>query len=120
MATLGAIKKRPDAFGTGIILSGIPGTQGLYGFVAFFLYNAAVNPSYTLFQGCIVFGAGLTVGLACFLSGIYQGKVCANGITAIGAGHNVFANTAMLAAYPEFYAILSLVAAILMQPLLKV
>ena len=119
MATIGTIRKRPEAFGTGMILSGVPGTQGLYGFVAFFLYNQVVSPNYTLFQGCVVFGAGLAVGLACFISGIYQGKVCANGISAIGAGHNVFGNTVILAAYPEFYAILSLVGAILMQALLK-
>jgi len=120
MSTLGAIKKRPEIFGSGMILTAVPGTQGLYGFVGFFLYNGLVNPTYTLFQGSVVFGAGLAVGLACLVSGIFQGKVCANGIAAIGSGQNVFGNTIILAAFPEFYAILSLVAAILMQALLKV
>jgi len=119
MSTLGAVKKRPEIFGSGMILTAVPGTQGLYGFVAFFLYNGLVNPQFTLFQGAVVFGAGFAVGLACFLSGIYQGKVCANGIAAIGSGQEVFGNTIILAAFPEFYAILSLVAAILMQGLLK-
>jgi V/A-type H+-transporting ATPase subunit K len=119
MSTLGAIKKKPEAFGSGMILTAVPGTQGLYGFVAFFLYNGLVTPQFTLFQGAIVFGAGMAVGLACFISGMYQGKVCANGIAAIGSGQNVFGNTIILAAFPEFYAILSLVAAILMQALIK-
>jgi V/A-type H+/Na+-transporting ATPase subunit K len=118
-AVLGMIKKKPEAFGTGIVLTAVPGTQGLYGFVAFFLYNGVVNPNLTLFQGAVVLGAGLAVGTACFLSGIYQGKVCANGAAAIGQGFNVFANTLMLASFPELYAILSLVAAILMQGLMK-
>jgi V/A-type H+-transporting ATPase subunit K len=120
MATLGAIKKRPEIFGSGMILTAVPGTQGLYGFVAFFLYNSLVTPQFTLFQGAVVFGAGLAVGLACLVSGIYQGKVCANGVAAIGSGQNVFGNTIILAAFPEFYAILSLVAAILVRTLVIV
>ena len=119
MSTIGAIKKKPEMFGSGMILTAVPGTQGLYGFVGFFLYNALVKPDFTLFQGSIVFGAGLAVGIACLISGIYQGKVCANGVAAIGSGQNVFGNTIILAAFPEFYAILSLVAAILMQALIK-
>ena len=34
-AVLGMLKKKPEAFGTGLVLSGLPATQGLYGFVAF-------------------------------------------------------------------------------------
>jgi V/A-type H+-transporting ATPase subunit K len=119
MSTLGTMRKKPEAFGSGMILTAVPGTQGLYGFVGFFLYNGLVTPNFTLFQGAVVFGAGLSMGIACLISGIFQGKVCANGVAAIGAGHNVFGNTMILAAFPEFYAILSLIGAILMQALLK-
>ena len=118
-SVLGMVKKKPDAFGSGMVLSGLPATQGLYGFVAFIMYSGLVTPSLTLFQGSVVLGAGIAVSLACFISAIYQGIVCANGITAMGQGHNVLANTMILAAFPEFYAILSLVAAILMQALMK-
>ncbi len=118
-SVLGMLKKKPEAFGSGLVLSGLPATQGLYGFVAFIMYNGLVTPQITLFQGCVVLGAGVAVALACFISAIFQGKVCANGIAAIGQGHNVFGNTMVLAAFPEFYAILSLVAAILMQGLMK-
>lgn len=31
MSSVGALKKRPDAFGSFIVLSALPGTQGLYG-----------------------------------------------------------------------------------------
>jgi V/A-type H+-transporting ATPase subunit K len=119
-AVLGMLKKKPEAFGTGLVLSGLPATQGLYGFVAFIIYNSNINPEITLFQGAVVFGAGIAVGLASIVSAMQQGKVCANGIAAIGSGHNVFGNTMILAAFPEFYAILALVAAILMEGLMKV
>lgn len=114
-SAIGAAKKRPETFGSSLILSALPATQGLYGFVAFFMYTNSVNESMTLFQGSIVLAAGIAVGLASMVSAIQQGKVCAAGISAIGSGHNVFGNTFILAVFPEFYAILALVAAILMQ-----
>ena len=117
-AVLGMMKKRPEAFGSGLVISGLPATQGLYGFVAFIMYSANVSPDMTGFQGAVVLGAGLAVGLVCLVSAMQQGKVCANGIAAIGSGHDVFGNTMILAAFPEFYAILALVAAILMRALL--
>ena len=117
-AVLGMIKKRPEAFGSGLVLAGLPATQGLYGFVAFIMYSADINSSLTTYQGAVVLGAGLAVGIVSIISAFQQGKVCANGIAAIGSGHNVFGNTMILAAFPEFYAILALVAAILMRGLL--
>lgn len=113
-ATVGMLKKKPEAFGSGLVLSGLPATQGLYGFVGFIMYSGVVSPDLTLFQGSVVLGAGIAIALAAFISAIFQGKVCANGISAIGQGHNVFGNTMILAAFPEFYAILALVASILM------
>ena len=47
-------------------------------------------------------------------SAIRQGQVCANGIAAIGQGHNVFGNTLILAVFPELYAIVALAATFLM------
>jgi V/A-type H+/Na+-transporting ATPase subunit K len=115
-ATIGMSKKKPEAFGNGMVLSAVPGTQGLYGFVSFFLYYPLVNANMSLFQGAVVLGAGTMVGIACFVSAIWQGKVCASGISAIGSGYDMFGRTMILAAYPEFYAILSLIGAILLRP----
>jgi V/A-type H+-transporting ATPase subunit K len=119
-AVLGMVKRKPEAFGSGMLLSALPASQGLYGFVGFIMYQGVVNSNITLFQGAVVLGAGLAVSISCFVSAIYQGKVMANGIAAMGQGHNVFGNTMILGAFPELYAILSLVAAILMQGLMKV
>jgi V/A-type H+/Na+-transporting ATPase subunit K len=113
-SVIGAIKKRPETFGSNMILSGLPATQGLYGFVCYIIYSAVVNPDIGVFQGALVFGAGLAMGLSALFSAIHQGKVCAAGINAVGSGHDVFGSTFILAVFPEFYAILALVAAILM------
>ena len=105
-AAEGGLKKRPEASGNFMVLSALPATQGIYGFVAFFMLRSMENPT-------LVFGMGLTVGLVCMLSAIRQGQVCANGIVGISQGHNVFTNTLIYAALPEFYAILGLVGALM-------
>ena len=60
-----------------------------------------------------IFGAGLLTGLVCLASSYYQSKVCANGIAAIGNGHDVMGKTLILAAFPELYAILTVAAVFL-------
>ena len=71
----------------------------------------------TLLQGAAIFGAGLLVGLVNIASSIYQAKVCANGIAAIGNGHDVMGKTLILAAFPELYAILTVAATYLIATL---
>ena len=61
----------------------------------------------------VLFGVGIGVGLACLISAIRQGQVCANGIVGLSQGHNVMTQTMIYAAFPELYAILGLIAAIL-------
>ena len=88
-AAEGALKKMPEKSSTYMILSAIPATQLLY------------------------FSVGISVGVVCLVSGIRQGQVCANGIIGTSQGHNVMTQTMIYAALPEFYAILALIASIL-------
>ena len=67
----------------------------------------------SMYQAAAVFGAGLLVGIVNLAAAIYQGKVCANGIAAIGNGHDVMGKTLILAAFPELYAILTVAATFL-------
>lgn len=110
-AAEGGLKKTPEKSGNFLVLSALPATQGIYGFVAFFmlLRKMKADPS----MGLIIFGVGISVGLVCMLSAIRQGQVCANGVVGVSQGHNVFVNTLIYAALPEFYAILGLVGALM-------
>jgi len=110
-AAEGGLKKAPEKSGTFMVLSALPATQGIYGFVAFFMMLNRLNAG--RYDGGVVFGIGLCVGLVCMLSAIRQGKVCANGIVGVSQGHNVMVNTLIYAALPEFYAILGLVGALM-------
>lgn len=108
-AAEGALKKNPEKSSSYMILSAMPATQGLYGFVAFFMWLGKDFAA----DGAMLFGVGISVGLVCLMSAIRQGQVCANGIVGISQGHDVQTNTMIYAALPEFYAILALVAALM-------
>ena len=108
-AAEGALKKDPSKSASYMLLSVIPATQGLYGFVAFLMSRTR---DFTT-DGPLMLGIGLGVGLVCLFSAIRQGQICANGIANIAQGHDVLTNTMIYAALPEFYAILGLVAALM-------
>lgn len=109
-ASIGAMKKNADAFGNYMVLSALPGTQGLYGFLGYFLLQKNLVPEMTWAAAAAVFGAGLILAAAGLVSAIRQGQVCANGIAGIGAGYDVFGKTMILAVFPELYAIVALAA----------
>lgn len=112
-AAIGAYKKNPTASGSYIGLSALPSSQGLYGFVGFFMLKDHVYSGMDMTTAAAVLGAGLALGLVALFSAIRQAKVCANGISAIGGGHNAFGTTMVLAVFPELYAILGLLVLIL-------
>ena len=113
-AGLGALKK-VDKFGNFLVLTALPGTQGLYGFAGYFLLNSfgILTADITSLQAAAVFGGGFALGLVGLFSAIRQGQVCANGVVGMSQGHDVQTNTMIYAALPEFYAILALVATFL-------
>lgn len=110
-AAIGALKKDSSKFGNFLVLTALPGTQGLYGFAGYFMFQSIFNvltPEITAIQSAAIFAAGLAMGLVGLLSSIRQGQVCANGIASIGQGNDVFGNTLILAVFPELYAIVAL------------
>ena len=114
MASVGAMKKNAGAFGSYMILSALPGSQGLYGFVGFFMIKDYIADDMTGITGMAIFGAGLLMAIVTLSSALFQAKVCANGIVSIGNGNDVMGKTLILAAFPELYAILGVAATFLL------
>lgn len=115
-AAIGAAKKVDGKFGNFLVLTALPGTQGLYGFAGYFMFQSIFNvltPQITFFQAMATLAAGLALGFIGLFSAIRQGQVCANGVVSIGQGHDAFGNTLILAVFPELYAIVALAAAFL-------
>lgn len=105
-AAVGAMKKNKGAFGNYLILSAMPSTQGLYGFLGYFLLKGFLTPEITMAQAAGILGGGIALGILGLWTALRQGQVSANAITAIGNGHDVFGNSIILIAFAELYAIL--------------
>ena len=59
MASVGAMKKNAGAFGSYMILAAIPGSQGLYGFVNYFIIKDFLTDGCRHFRRRIADGCGL-------------------------------------------------------------
>ncbi len=114
-AANGVLSEDPDKFGRMLILVALPGTQGLYGFVAAFLFIMKLGvltgniPALSVQQGLQILGACLPVGLAGLISGIHQGRVCAAGIGVSAKQPEATMKAVVYAVIVEFYALLGLV-----------
>ncbi len=109
-AAEGALRKNKEKSSQYMILSALPATQGLYGFVSFIVLRGMDIAA----NGYLLFGICVGAGIVFLLSAIRQGQTAANGIANIGAGNDVLTNTMIYCALPEFYAILALVGVIML------
>jgi V/A-type H+-transporting ATPase subunit K len=110
-ATIGALKKNDEAFGSYMLLSALPGTQIINAKLSGFVVDGVLTLS--MYQGVSIFAAGIALGFVGLMSGIKQGSVCASGIAGIGSGHDIFGKTMVLAVFPELYAIIAFAATFL-------
>jgi V/A-type H+-transporting ATPase subunit K len=119
-AAAGVITEDPEKFGRVLLLQALPGTQGFYGFVAMFLILGklakleALGDQFTLEYGIQLFFAGLPAGIAEFISAIYQGKVCAYSTAMVGKRPAEFGKGMIFGVVVETYAVLGLLATILL------
>ena len=110
-AGIGSLKKNPDLFGYYMILMTPPATNGLYGFLGYFIMSDLVTPEITWFQASGVFAACLALGALNLFSAPRQAQACANGMAAISGGKpELFGKSLMLIVFIELYAIIGLAA----------
>lgn len=120
-AGAGLLCEDPAKFGKVLILQVIPGTQGLYGFVIWFLAQSQIFSAYhaagdvmTVAQGMQYLGACLPIALGGLLSAIAQGKVAAASINILAKKPDDWSKGMIFCITVEFYAILCLLASFLM------
>ena len=109
-AAIGAMKKAPDSFGSFLILCTPPSTNGLYGFLGYFMMAKFLTDAITIHQAAAIFAACTALGLVNLFSAICQGQASANAMAAISSGHDIFGKSLMLIVFAELYAIVSLAA----------
>ncbi len=118
-ASAGVVAEKPELFGKTLILQALPGTQGIYGFLAAILIMTNIgilggDASIANSTGWAYLGAGFPIGLAGLVSAIYQGKCAAAGIQMTGKDPSQMAKGITMAALVETYAILALLVSILL------
>ena len=119
-AGAGLVSEDPSKFGKCMILQVVPGTQGLYGLVVWFfaliqmgmMDGSAAN--LTLNEGFRYFAACMPMALGGLLSAIAQGRVAAGSINILAKKPDDWSKGLILCGIVEFYAILSLLASMLM------
>jgi V/A-type H+-transporting ATPase subunit K len=107
-AAAGVLSEDPTKFGRLFLLVVLPGTQGFYGFVAAFLIIGNIAKVTNFTQGLQLFFAALPVAFTGLLSGIYQGKVCAAGVSLVAKKPREAMKGVIFAAMVETYAVLGL------------
>ena len=113
-AGAGLVTEDPSKFGKVMILQVIPGTQGLYGFVIWFIAFNKLVPGMSVTEGLQILSACLPIALGGLLSGIAQGKVAAASVNLLAKNPDHWAKGMILCITVEFYAILSLLASMIM------
>ncbi|HJA64087.1 MAG TPA: V-type ATP synthase subunit K [Candidatus Intestinimonas stercoravium] len=119
-AATGVLSENPEHFSKCLILQVIPGTQGLYGLVIWFFalytmgaFSGGILPL-TITQGLTIFVSCLPMAMGGWRSAIYQGRVAAASINIVAKKPDDWSKGIILCVIVEFYAILSLLASILL------
>lgn len=115
----GVISEDPGKFSKLLILQLIPGTQGFYGLIACLLILQKLGmpgpfAAVSLQTGLAIFCAALPVAIVGWISAIHQGKVSLAAINIVVKKPDEFGKAIVLPAMVETYAILGLLATVLM------
>lgn len=117
-ASAGAMTEKPENFGRFLILTALPGTQGIYGFVAAFFLMMKINlvggtpVDLTSAQGWNLLLAALPIAILGLVSAIHQGRVCTSGVGLTVKKPEESMKAVVLAVFVEFYAVLGLLVTI--------
>ena len=124
-AAAGVLAEDPSKFSKVIVLSLLPATQGIYGFLIAILgagylptvaniADASVNYAQITAQGWNVFWACLPMMIGGAVSAFLQGRTAASTIIAVGKKGEIASKSIIFPAMIEFYALLGLVVSIMM------
>ncbi len=114
-AANGLLSEDPKKFGSLLILTALPGTQGIYGFLVGVLVITKLGSAgaITTGQGWQILAACLPIAVTGLISGIHQGKVSAAGVGVAAKQPGDFFKAVVMSALVETYAVLGLLISIL-------
>lgn len=118
-AAAGVLTEDPEKFGRLLVMVALPGTQGFYGFLGGFYIMMKIGLlagglEVSTMSGLALLFSALPVGFTGLISGIYQGKASASGIHLIAKRPEEVGKAIIMPAMVETYAVIGLLATILM------
>ncbi len=119
-AAAGVVTEDPSKFGQTLLLQALPGTQGIYGLLTGFVIMQKIGiiggniADVSTTSGLLIFAAAMPIAFVGLMSAIYQGKASAAGMGIVAKRPEELAKGITYAAMVETYAVLALLASILM------
>jgi len=120
-AAAGVLSEKPELFGKLVVLQALPGTQGIYGFIVAILIfinlgflSGNPNTDLTVIEGWQYFGACMPVAIVGLVSAIFQARTGVSAIHMTAKQPESSTRGITMVALVETYAILALLASILM------
>lgn len=111
-AAAGVVSEKPNLFGKMLLMQALPGSQGIYGLVGAFLilnFSGILGGegagAIDMVTGLQYLVAGLPIGIAGLVSGIYQGIVAASGVSLIAKDEANMGRAIVLSVMVETWAI---------------
>jgi V/A-type H+-transporting ATPase subunit K len=118
--TAGVLAQKPELFGKVFVLTILPATQGIYGFVSMILIAVragVIGQPETLpdvAQGLMLFALGLTAGVVYYFSARFQGETCAACISLTARRPEEFGRSLLFPILVEFYALLAFLGVVML------
>ena len=117
MAT-GVLTEDPNKFGKLLILQALPGTQGIYGLLTWFmvLWQSGLltgQPAISWQNGLAFLMAVLPITIVGYFSAVFQGRVSGGGVALVAKRPEEQSKALVMSAMVETYAILALLASVL-------
>ena len=116
---MGVLSEDSSMFGKMLVLTLLPGTQGLYGFIVGFLImlNCGIfggDVTVSMAQGMSYLAASLAIGIGGMISGFAQGKAAVAGISMCAKDEKNFSKAMVSITLVEIYALLAFIVSLLM------
>lgn len=118
-SAMGVLSEDSSKFGKMLVLTLLPGTQGLYGFIVGFLIlvqSGAIGggmDALTMDQALVYFAASLAIGFGGMFSGFAQGKTAVAGVAMTAKDDGNFSKAMVSITLVEIYALLSFIVSLL-------
>lgn len=115
---MGVLAEDPSKFGKILVLSLLPGTQGLYGFIVSFMVLTNIGilggaADISLLTGLLYFAACLPIAFGGLFSAIAQGRAAVAGMGLFAKRESEFSKAMVSTTLVEIYALLSFLISLL-------